>query len=193
MGSRENGYINYGGYNANLQGTYPSRQNYNIPPQTFGSGSIPMMVHDTHSIDLKCPNCMGNRILDNANMVLKCPYCDSREVIPAELISDYRRLFGIPEPAPQFVQPSQPNSWQPVQQNYPPYYSRPMGVPQGGYVPYTKPRKRRTLLWILGWLFIFPLPLTILLHRSRKLPAAVRYLLIFIAWIIYFNFNMMNM
>ncbi|EGC03574.1 hypothetical protein [Ruminococcus albus] len=88
MGSRENGYINYGGYNANLQGTYPSRQNYNIPPQTFGSGNIPMMVHDTHSIDLKCPNCMGNRILDNANMVLKCPYCDSREVIPAELISD---------------------------------------------------------------------------------------------------------
>ena len=187
MGSQNNGYGSFGGYNTVPQNSYPSRQNYNTPPQPYG-GSIPMMVHDTSSIDLKCPNCMGTRILDNTNMVLKCPYCDSREVIPAELMSDYRRLFGIPEPEPQFVQP---NNWQPVPPPYQPYTERPMGVPmgvpQGGYVPYGQPRKRRTWLWVLGWLFIYPLPLTIILHRNRSLPSFVRYLLIVIAWMMYFG------
>ena len=31
------------------------------------------------------------------------------------------------------------------------------------------PRKRKTWLWVLGWLFVFPLPLTILLLRNQKI------------------------
>ena len=105
MGSQDNGYGSFGGYNTVPQNSYPSRQNYNTPPQPYG-GNIPMMVHDTSSIDLKCPNCMGTRILDNTNMVLKCPYCDSREVIPAELMSDYRSSSAYPNPSRSSCSPT---------------------------------------------------------------------------------------
>ena len=52
----------------------------------------------------------------------------------------------------------------------------------GGSEP---PKKRKTWLWILGWLFIFPLPLTILLLRNQKLNKIVKYIIIAVAWLFY--------
>ena len=55
-----------------------------------------------------------------------------------------------------------------------------------GNDPYPQPHgKRRTWLWILGWLLIFPLPLTILLLRSRRLDSKVKYGIIAGAWVLY--------
>ncbi|MBR5381538.1 MAG: hypothetical protein IK136_02840 [Oscillospiraceae bacterium] len=48
-----------------------------------------------------------------------------------------------------------------------------------------QPRKRHTLLWVLGWIFIFPVPLTILMLRNRTLPAWARYGVIAAGWIVY--------
>ena len=36
-------------------------------------------------------------------------------------------------------------------------------------------KKRHTWLWVLGWICIFPLPLTILLVRKRNLNAVIKY------------------
>ena len=47
------------------------------------------------------------------------------------------------------------------------------------------PKKRRTWLWVIGWIFIFPLPLTILLLRNKKLNKIVKIVIIVIAWIFY--------
>jgi len=47
------------------------------------------------------------------------------------------------------------------------------------------PKKRKTWLWVLGWLFIFPLPLTILLLRKKEMKAPIKYGIIAAAWIIY--------
>ena len=52
------------------------------------------------------------------------------------------------------------------------------------------PPKRRTWLWVLGWIFIFPVPLTILMLRNRSLPAALRYGIIAAAWIVYLMIGM---
>ena len=50
----------------------------------------------------------------------------------------------------------------------------------------TKPaKKRKTLLWILGWIFIFPLPLTLILLKKKKMKSVFKYGLIIFAWIIY--------
>lgn len=49
-----------------------------------------------------------------------------------------------------------------------------------------KPHKRRTWLWILGWLVIFPVPLTILLLRNEKMDKKLKYGLIACAWVVYF-------
>ena len=44
-------------------------------------------------------------------------------------------------------------------------------------------KKRKTWLWILGWILCFPIPLTILMLRNKKLPNGVRYGVIAAAWL----------
>ncbi len=47
----------------------------------------------------------------------------------------------------------------------------------------TAPRK--TWLWVLGWIFIFPVPLTLMI-RKKEMPAWKKYGIIVAAWIAYF-------
>lgn len=48
------------------------------------------------------------------------------------------------------------------------------------------PKKRRTWLWVLGWLCMFPIPLTILLLRKKDLNPIVKFGIIAIAWVAFF-------
>lgn len=47
------------------------------------------------------------------------------------------------------------------------------------------PKKRKTWLWVLGWLLIFPLSLTILMLRKKEMNAILKYGIIAAAWLIY--------
>ena len=47
------------------------------------------------------------------------------------------------------------------------------------------PKKRKTWLWVLGWICIFPLPLTILLLRKKDMKPALKYGILAVAWIVY--------
>lgn len=53
------------------------------------------------------------------------------------------------------------------------------------YVAEDAPKKRKTWLWVLGWICIFPLPLTILLLRNKKMKSVIKYTIIAVAWLIY--------
>ena len=46
-------------------------------------------------------------------------------------------------------------------------------------------KKRKTWLWVLGWILIFPVPLTILMIRNQKLNKWVKIGIIAVAWILY--------
>lgn len=46
-------------------------------------------------------------------------------------------------------------------------------------------QKRKIWLWILGWIFIFPLPLTILLIRKKNMKPVLKYGIITVAWILF--------
>lgn len=48
-----------------------------------------------------------------------------------------------------------------------------------------RPKRRHTALWVLGWIFCFPIPLTILLARSKKLSGVAKALLIALTWILF--------
>ena len=43
--------------------------------------------------------------------------------------------------------------------------------------------RRKTALWVLGWIFCFPVPLTILIVRSKSLPKWAKIVLIAALWI----------
>ncbi|MBQ5825023.1 MAG: hypothetical protein IIW48_09485 [Clostridia bacterium] len=45
---------------------------------------------------------------------------------------------------------------------------------------------KKTWLWVLGWICIFPLPLTILLLRKKDMKPAIKYGIIAVAWVLFF-------
>ena len=47
------------------------------------------------------------------------------------------------------------------------------------------PRQRKTWLWVLGWIFIFPVPLTIIMIKKKDISKKIRYGAIAAAWIVY--------
>ncbi|WP_189270139.1 zinc ribbon domain-containing protein [Pseudobutyrivibrio ruminis] len=47
-------------------------------------------------------------------------------------------------------------------------------------------KKSSTWLWVLGWIFMFPVPLTILMVRNKNMKPVVKGLIIAAAWIVYF-------
>ena len=49
-------------------------------------------------------------------------------------------------------------------------------------------KKRRTWLWVLGWIFIFPVPLTIIMVNRKDIHLAVRILSVVAAWGAYLYF-----
>ena len=49
----------------------------------------------------------------------------------------------------------------------------------------TSSKAKKTWLWILGWLCIFPVPLTILLLRNKKLNPKVKYSIIAVVWVLF--------
>ena len=46
-------------------------------------------------------------------------------------------------------------------------------------------RKRKTWLWVLGWICIFPLPLTLILLKKKDMKPAIKYGIIAAAWLVY--------
>lgn len=49
-------------------------------------------------------------------------------------------------------------------------------------------KRKKTWLWIIGWLLVFPLPLTILLLRKKEMKPLFKYSILVIAWIVYLVF-----
>lgn len=45
-----------------------------------------------------------------------------------------------------------------------------------------QPKKRRTWLWVLGWIFMFPVPLSVLIWRSQKMPTWGKVILLILLW-----------
>ena len=48
----------------------------------------------------------------------------------------------------------------------------------------------KTWLWVLGWICIFPVPLTILLLRKKDMKPAIKYGIIAVAWILFLVIGM---
>ena len=49
-----------------------------------------------------------------------------------------------------------------------------------------KSNKWMIVLWILGWIYIFPIPLTIIMVRKKDMKAVLRYGIAFVGWVVYF-------
>ena len=126
-------------------------------------------------IDMTCPHCGGLLKINPDNRTCVCNYCGAKLILDNETM--HLQFDNAFESGYQFEKGRQRAQAEARQQfsTPPPAYSTP---PQ-------KRKKAPTWLWVIGWILIFPVPLTILMLRNKTLDCKVKYGVIAVAWIIY--------
>ena len=133
---------------------------------------------------MRCPNCGAE--IGNSD---KCEYCGSS--ISPEMKKEQEMLNkkGCPKCGSTNIKFSRENHGEVKGKSSKKIVHRTVGVCNDcGYTWYmdeNEPKKRKTWLWVLGWIFIFPVPLTILLLRKKDMKPALKYGIIAAAWIVY--------
>lgn len=127
---------------------------------------------------MDCPRCGAPIQVPNHAKNVVCEYCNS--TIAVESDSGQVDLSNAEEAGYNFEKGRQraQAEQQPVVQQV-----------QYEYVPVQK-KKRHTFWWVMGWIFIFPIPATILIVRSKKMHWIVKALLILLVWGIYLAIGM---
>jgi predicted RNA-binding Zn-ribbon protein involved in translation (DUF1610 family) len=112
--------------------------------------------------ELQCEHCNGTMEYDNKKRMFVCPYCGSSKIF-AE--SDEVKLARMRNQEKQIDLERQRLFYQ--QQN----------------MKKTEEKNKKFLiLWIIGWICFFPIPLTILIVRNKNLDTKTKTLIIFAVW-----------
>ena len=146
-------------------------------------------------VNLTCPGCGARLEVDMDRKMAFCSYCgaalpiddeiqkvqlDGAEKVGYEFEKGRQRAQAevaqaSSRPQQAFYQPaSQPAQYQPASQTRP--YQP---------APQEPPKKRKTWLWVLGWICIFPVPLTIIMLNKKDMSKKARYGIIAAGWILY--------
>lgn len=131
-------------------------------------------------VSIKCPSCGADLEINAEAKQAFCTYCGTKVFVDDEV--QHVQYDNAEETGYQFERGRQR-----AQAEAGAYYP-PQAAPQTVIVQQVAqqpPKKRKTLWWVLGWLFIFPLPLTILLARNNKMNKTLKIVLIAAAWVIY--------
>ena len=124
-------------------------------------------------VSMVCPNCGASLQVDADQKNLTCSYCGNGLYVDDEV--KHFQYDNAEETGYQFEkgrQRAQAEATRVQQQTFNMNFGKP-------------PKKRKTWLWVLGWIFIFPVPLTILMLRNQKLSKPVKIGIIVAAWIVY--------
>ena len=134
---------------------------------------------------MKCPSCGAE--IENSKF---CTYCGTQ--ISAEMLREKEILnkAGCPKCGSTNVSFKRENQGEVRGKNEKKIIHQTVGVCKDcGYTWTTDEgqpvKKRKTWLWVLGWIFIFPLPLTLILLKKKDMKPALKYGIIAIAWILY--------
>jgi len=136
---------------------------------------------------MKCPNC-GAEIRSGKT----CEFCGSRIPYDMQLEQEKLNKKGCPKCGSTNIRFAREQREEITEGSSRQVIYETVGICNDcGYTwhpevdPSVEPPKKRTWLWVLGWIFIFPLPLTMLLLRKKDIVPALRYAAIAAAWIIY--------
>jgi len=125
---------------------------------------------------LTCPHCGAPLVVPDGARRAVCEYCDCMVAIDAPMSAEekaYQYEKGRMRARAEYGEPVVPKQAQ----------------RQSQYT-YIEKKKRHTFWWVMGWVFIFPIPATILIVRSKKMPWWAKALLILLVWGIYLAIGM---
>ena len=137
-------------------------------------------------IDLTCPKCSALLEVNTDDKIVYCEYCGAKLLLDDEKqhfqFDDAETMgYNFEKGRLRALHENQQIN-QPVNQQKNPYI-----VEESNHNhSVTKQSKKRRWLWILGWIFVFPVPLTILMRNNQKLDKKIKNLIIVVAWIAYF-------
>ncbi len=136
---------------------------------------------------MKCPNC-GAEIGTSKF----CQYCGTQISIEMQKEQEQLNKLGCPKCGSTNIQFKRENQGEVRGKNSKQVIHRTVGFCKDcgatwypNSVANELPKRRKTWLWVLGWIFIFPVPLTILMLRNKRMKPALKYGIIAAAWIIY--------
>lgn len=149
-------------------------------------------------VNLTCPGCGARLEVDMDRKMAFCSYCGAALPVGDEIQKvqldgaekagyefEKGRQRAQAEAAQASSQPQQacyqPASQSTFQPQVPPQPQQASCQP----VPQEPPKKRKTWLWVLGWICIFPVPLTIIMLNKEDMSKKARYGIIAAGWILY--------
>lgn len=128
---------------------------------------------------LNCPNCNSPLDIAPGQEITKCPSCGSTIGVDDGALKVKVSLSDQEEAGYQFEKGRQRAQRERIDDA-----AQPAAAPV---------KKRKTWLWVLGWICIFPVPLTILMlnsPRTKGLDKKVRIGVVVAAWVIYLAIGM---
>lgn len=120
-------------------------------------------------IDTTCHNCGANLQIAADRKSASCDYCGAQLLIDDEV--QHLQIDNAESAGYAFEKGRQ----RAHNERY--YSAHPQPVP--------KKKRNKMVWWILGWIFIFPIPLTIIISRNKKLKTGAKIGIISAAWIVY--------
>lgn len=132
---------------------------------------------------MKCPNCGAE--IGNTKF---CEYCGSQITADMQKEQEQLKKKGCPKCGSSNITFKRENQGEVRNKNSKKVIHRTVGVCKDcGTTWYADGavKKRKTWLWVLGWIFIFPLPLTLILWKKKDMNNILKYGIIAVAWIAY--------
>ncbi|WP_407724890.1 hypothetical protein [Ruminococcus sp. JL13D9] len=123
-------------------------------------------------IDTTCHNCGANLHIDADRQSAYCEYCGAQLLIDDEV--QHLQIDNAESAGYAFEKGRQRAQTEAQTQRH--YTRKPQPAPK---------KKSKMVWWVLGWIFIFPIPLTIIISRNKKLKTGAKIGIIVAAWLVY--------
>ncbi len=134
---------------------------------------------------MKCQNC-GADIPDGAN---KCEFCGSQITVEMQKEREQLNKSQCPKCGSTNISFNREKKGEVKGKKTTKIVRSTVGVCKDcGYTWEVKEPtapKRKTWLWVLGWIFIFPLPLMLILLKTKKVKPVLKWIFIVLAWAVY--------
>ena len=123
-------------------------------------------------IDTTCPKCGADLHIDADRKSAFCEYCGGQVLIDDEV--QHLQIDNAESAGYAFEKGRQRAQQEARAHSY--YSAQPQPAPK---------KNKKIVWWVLGWIFIFPVPLTIIIARNQTLKPGAKIGLIAAAWIVY--------
>lgn len=125
-------------------------------------------------VKMICPNCGGTLEVSDTSKQAKCPFCDSVIAVDDEV--RHIQFDNTEKAGFDFEQGRMRAQQEAVSARIAEEQTRVQAQQDA------ERKKRNLVWWVLGWIFLFPVPLTVLIVKSKKLKPLWKVILVVALW-----------